>query len=295
MRYKRRAPSIRDSYDILSQIIYPVIVCKDPEHPGRYIHIDGYGRITEAMGRGQKTINAIIFPPLTLEQRICLRQTLGAAQEPFDAASIIRDLQELAKERKLDVSNPENIKTLVRDLPAKVRKHEKDLVMLARWHPKAVEALGESYEANGVAIGLDKIRGMDRILKVLEKRHPKTITKLGGQLSASKKLADMYLAKKFSEGTRSQEAIRNVAQTFETISSDDPAVFEFISKEKSYSELPAVPTGGQDAGEAMILRACKQLTSLLIDLEADSLTASAKRALVRTDAVLDKVLNVERE
>lgn len=295
IRYQRRQPSIRDSFDILAQIIYPVIVCKYPNNEGRYMHIDGFGRIDEARARGLKKISAIVFPPLTLEQRICLRQTLGAAQEPFDAASIIRDLQELAKERGLDLSNAEHIKTLVRDLPEKVRKHEKDLIMLARWHPKAVEALGETYHDDGSAIGIDKIRGMDRILRVVEKNHPKTISKLGGQRSASLKLANMYLAKKFSEGTRSQEAVRKVAQTFEAMPSDDPAVLDFIAKEKSFSELPKVPSNGEEANEAMILQACKQLITLLLDVETDSLTPAAKRALARTDAVLDEVLKAAQK
>ena len=289
LRYKRRAPSIRDSYDILSGIVYPVIVHEDPANPGKFVHIDGFGRISEARARGQKEIMAIVFRPMTLEQRICLRQTLGAAQEPFDAASIIRDLQQLAKERHLDITNPEHIKTLVRDLPEKVRKHERDLVMLAHWHPDAIDALGETYSKNGQAVGLDKIRGMDRILRVLEKHHPKTVTKLGGPLSVSLRLTKMYLGKKFSEGTRSQEAVRRVAKAFEAIGQDDPAVFDFISKQRSYSDLPTLGNGSA-ADDGELIAACKQLTSLLLEVPTESLTAAGRRALKRTDAVLDQVL-----
>jgi hypothetical protein len=292
LRYKRRQPSIRDSYDILAQIIYPVIVCEHPEDDTRYIHVDGFGRITEARARGQKQICAIVFPSLTLEQRICLRQTLGAAQEPFDVASIIRDLQELARTRKIDLNNPEQIKTLVRDLPEKVRKHEKDLVMLARWHPDAVDSLGETYRKEGTAIGIDKIRGMDRILRILETRHPQTLEKLGGQQTMSLKLAKMYVAKKFSEGTRSQEAIRRVAQTFDAALENDPAILDFLANEKSYSELPKVPTNGA-ASESSVVHLCKQLMAVLADLETDSLTPAARRTLERTDAVLDQVLKAE--
>ena len=141
-RGSRRAGSIRCFYHILSRIVYPIIVCQHPDQPGRYIHIDGYGRLKEAKARGRQLIDAIVFPPLDLEQRICMRQTLNAAQEPFDAVSIIQDLQELAKIRNVDTSDPEQVKTLVRDLPERVRKKEKDLLMLARLHPKAVSSMG---------------------------------------------------------------------------------------------------------------------------------------------------------
>jgi len=290
VRYQRRAPSIRDSYDILDRIVYPIIVCKNPDNPNRYTHVDGFGRLSEARGRGQKKIHAIVYPSLSLEQRICLRETLNAAQEPFDAVSIIRDLQELARERRLDVTNSEHVKTLVRDLPEKVRKHEKDLVMLARWHPKAVETLGESYRKDGKAIGLDKFRGMLRVLSTLEERHPKTAAKLGGSRELSLKLANMYLDKKFSEGTRSQEAIRRVAQTLDSMPEDDPAVSEFFVKEKSYSELPKVDGTRKRSGSSQIIEACQDLARVLLDADAESLTQAERRALERTDAVLDKVL-----
>jgi len=177
LRYKRRAGSIRDSYDILSKIVYPVIVCENPQQPGRYMHVDGFGRLSEAKARGQRQVSAIVYPSLTLEQRICLRQTLNAAQEPFDAVSIIRDLEELARLRRLDLTNPDHVKTLVRDLPEKVRKHEKDLIMLSRLHPMAIEAMGESYHEDGQTIGLDKFRGMSRIVATMEDRHPESLEK----------------------------------------------------------------------------------------------------------------------
>ncbi|HZZ17239.1 MAG TPA: hypothetical protein VFE08_14900, partial [Candidatus Sulfotelmatobacter sp.] len=153
LRDSRRAGSIRDSYDILSRIVYPVIVCEKEGDSSRYIHVDGYGRLKEAQARGQRKINAIVYPPMSLEQRICMRETLNAAQEPFDAVSIIHDLQQLARIRNVDTSDPEQVRTLVRDLPERVRKHEKDLLMLARLHPSAVSAMGESYRKDGATIG----------------------------------------------------------------------------------------------------------------------------------------------
>lgn len=291
LRYARRAGSIRDSYDILSKIVYPIILCQHPKSTGRYIHIDGFGRLSEAKARGDRTIRAIVYPPLTLEQRICLRQTLNAAQEAFDAVSIIRDLQELAKERGLDVANPEHVKTLVRDLPEKVRKHEKDLIMLSRLHPDAIQALGESYKKDGQAIGLDKFRGMSRILATLEERHPEATAKLGGAREASLKLSKMYLDKKFSEGSRSQEAIRQVAHALKVLPGDDSVVLEFFKKEKKYSDLP-MRTGKpvREGEESTLLEACQALTKLLLNVDSDALTSKERRALERTEAVLKQVL-----
>ena len=41
---------------ILARIIYPIIVCQDPRHPNKYIHVDGLGRLTEAKSRGQQRL-----------------------------------------------------------------------------------------------------------------------------------------------------------------------------------------------------------------------------------------------
>jgi hypothetical protein len=291
LRYQRRAPSIRDSYDILNKIVYPVVVCEHPQHRGKYMHIDGFGRLSEAKARGQRQVSAIVYPSLTLEQRICLRQTLNAAQEAFDAVSIIRDLQELANQRGLDVTNPEHVKTLVRDLPEKVRKHEKDLIMLSRLHPTAIEAMGESYKKDGQTIGLDKFRGMSRILATMEERHPKTLEKLGGQRELSLKLSKMYLDKKFSDGTRSQEAIRQVAHSLKELPEEDRTVSEFFQKEKTYSDLPLLTGRRQAASAAASLsETCQALIAILLDLDPKVLTMRDRRTLERTDAVLHEVL-----
>lgn len=296
LRYRRRSPSMLDSFDVLNRIVYPVIVCEHPEKKSKfkYMHIDGFGRIDTARARGQKKIEAIVFPPFNLEQRICLRQTLGAAQEPFDTASIIRDLQALATERGLDLSNPEHIDALVRDLPEKVRKHRKSLIMLARWHPDAVDSLGETYKKDGRAIGLDKIKEMDGILRVLEEKHSKIVSKLGGQREVSLKLAKMYQDKKFSEGSRSQDAIRKVRRTFDIATENDPDVLDFLVKEKPYSDLPKIHSPAPEKNTGELVNLCKQLTNLLLDVESDSLTPVARRALERTDAVLNEVLNHEQ-
>ena len=291
LRDSRRAGSIRDSYDILARIIYPVLVCQNADRPGRFIHVDGYGRLKEARARGQQSIEAIVYPPLNLEQRICMRQTLNAAQEPFDAVSIIHDLQELATIRKVDTSDPQQVKTLVRDLPERVRKHEKDLLMLARLHPSAVSAMGESYRKGGATIGLDKFRNIARVLRSLEERHPKTVAKLGGPRELSLKVSKMYIDKKFSEGTRSQEAIRRVAQALDRAPENDPRVTEFFDKERAFTELPTFsPRASESVGDSEIIEACRTLTKLLLEVDTEILTKAELRALERTESVLNKVL-----
>lgn len=294
LRNDRRAGSIRDSYDILARIIYPIIVCQHPDRPTKYIHVDGLGRYTEAKSRGQQEIDAIIYPPMNLEQRICFRQTLNAAQEPFDAVSIIRDLQELARERKLDTTDPQQIKTLVRDLPERVRKHEKDLIMLARLHPRAVEVMGESYRKDGNTIGLDKFRNIARVLRTMEERHPKTVVKLGGPRELSLKLSKMYLDKKFSEGARSQEAIRTVAQALDSAPADDAKVSDFFVNERPFTELVLTSTprtSSRTSQDVDLISACRTLTKLLLDVDTEALTNAELRALERTEAVLNKVLS----
>ncbi len=301
LRYQRRAPSIHDSFDIFSKNIYPIIVCEHPKKNGYYIHVDGFGRLDESKARGFKKISAIVYPPMTLEQRILFRQTLNAAQEPFDATSIITDLWELAKQRNLDISNPEHIKILVRDLPAKVRKHEKDLLILARWHPNAVTLLGESYAVNGETIGIDKFRELDSVVTAIEKNHPKTLTKLGGRPGITLKLASMYVKKKFSDGSRSQDSIRKVARTFKALKQDDASIADFLNKEKSISELPEIEDKPAEnnspllfdtiLGKENLIETCKTLTKILLETDSESLKVNERRVLSRTATVLNQVLD----
>jgi hypothetical protein len=291
LRDARRAGSIRDSYDILARIVYPVIVCQNPAEPGRFTHVDGFGRLKEARARGQKTVEAIVYPPLDLEQRICMRQTLNAAQEPFDAVSIIHDLQHLARIRRINTSDPEQVKTLVRDLPDRVRKHEKDLLMLARLHPKAVSAMGESYRKDGATIGLDKFRNIARVLRSLEERHPSTVKKLGGPKELSLRVSQMYIDKKFTDGTRSQEAIRRVAQVLERAPENDPSIAEFFTNGRSFTDLLNRHSKSDESdSHSPLVATCKKLANLLMEVDLEDLAMAELRALERTESVLQTVL-----
>lgn len=75
---------------------------------GHYWRIDGTGRYYEAKKHGLKSIACIVFPPLTLSQRIVLREVLNSAQEPIDPPLILRDLQTMADELRLDIRNSDD-------------------------------------------------------------------------------------------------------------------------------------------------------------------------------------------
>lgn len=291
LRYQRRAPSIRDSYDILGRIVYPIIVCKSAEHPGRFIHVDGFGRLEQLRQRGEKKVRAYIYPPMTLEQRICFRETLNAAQEPFDAVSIIQDLRMLAVERKLDINNADHMETLVRDLPEKVQKHKRDILELSRWHPDAIAALGESYGANPKAIGIDQIRNLGKILTEMMSRHQRTLKKLDGSSEFSKLLAKMYLDRKFAENGRSQDGVRVVTRCLKTLPSDDSNISRFFTDGMTIKELDDAAKVNIPNEEGAVITGCTNFINVLLNLNAKRLTEEEKNALRRTALVLSGVLS----
>jgi hypothetical protein len=228
---------------------------------------------------------------MTLEQRICFRETLNAAQEPFDAASIIKDLQILAEERGLDIHNKEHVETLVRDLPEKVRKHKNDILELSRWHPNAITALGESYGTNRKSIGVDQIRGLGRIIAVLEKRHQSTFEKLGGSQDLSKKLVKFYLDGRFSENGRSQQGIRSVIKSLNTIQPDDPFILKYCEDGISIRELEKAAEESKLNEQGVVLSGCSKFIDVLLSLNTKRLTEDEMAALKRTDSVLNEVLS----
>ena len=297
-RYERREESMLDSYDILERVVYPIVVCENPDEDGdgKYIHIDGYGRLGMLKAKGEKQVRAIVYPPLNLEQRICFRQTLNAAQEPFDAVSIIHDLKLLAKERGLSLQSRADIKVLVRDLPARVQAREKDLLVLSRWHPDVVEKMGEQSGPQQEVIGLDQLRGLDRLLSSIEKEHPHVTEKKGGVLEVSNLLGQGFYNQRFADGMRSQEGIRKAIKAVKTVAGDHPAVEEFLSGDIGLRAL--IRQGEERLQEQVasndkvvtIIEACQTLASLLIEVDANSLSEAECRALERTHRVLESVI-----
>ena len=216
-RYERREESMLDSYDILNRVVYPIVVCEKAGEDNKYIHIDGYGRLGILRAKGVKEVKAIVYPSMNLEQRICFRQTLNAAQEPFDPVSIIQDLRLLATERGLSLQSRADIKALVRDLPARVQAREKDLLVLARWHSDIVEQMGEQRGIDQEAIGLDQLRSLDRLLSSIVKNHPAIAEKKGGLLEVSKILGQCFHNQRFADGMRSQEGIRKASKAVKVL------------------------------------------------------------------------------
>lgn len=291
MRYQRRAPSIRDSYDIFGRIIYPIIVCKSAEHAGQFIHVDGFGRLEQLRERGEKRVRAYVYPPMSLEQRICFRQTLNAAQEPFDAVSIILDLKILAKERNLDIHNVDHVKTLIRDMPDKVRKHAKDILELSRWQSDVIDMLGESYSTNTRAIGLDQIRSLGRVMNVMISRHEETLKKLGGVQALSSRLMHMYLSRRFAEDGRSQEGIRLVVRSLKTLQPDDPAILKFFENGVTCRELDKIAKAALPVEKGLVVAGCTNFINMLLNLNINRLTEDDSNALRRTATVLNSVLS----
>lgn len=298
LRYSRREPSIRDSFDIIGSVVYPIVVCEHTNdvkrENGKHINIDGHGRLDQIRRRNEPTVWALVYPPLNLEQRICLRQTLGASQEPFDAVSVMQDLQILAKERGLDVSNVDDLEVLLRDLPEKVRKYRRDLLILTRWDLDSLDSparLGESYKQNSHAIGLDKIRAMTRIVDALKDHHPKVYQELGGDKGTTRRLASMYVAKKFSTGRRSQDALRTVVKAIRELDEGNPLVETFFNEELDHAVLvPFAPKKGPTPNDIPtpkdIRTLCQDLASLLVVADPDDLDDAERTAIGNLNALV---------
>src|SRR5438067_188425 len=57
-RYERRWPDMKDSIEILDNVVYPIVVCEQKNARGRYLLIDGHGRNDLARRVGKKRLRA---------------------------------------------------------------------------------------------------------------------------------------------------------------------------------------------------------------------------------------------
>ena len=201
--------NIRESFDIIGRIVYPLVVCEKGDGSGRYSTIDGHGRRDEAMRRGVRTMRAIVFPSLNLEQRICLREVLNAAQEPFDTPLVLKDLTLLARERGLDVKDKNDLESLLADLPVSIRNHSKKLQLLAKWPSEIADKIGVDDNTEAGVIGLDKVKELDLLIASIHKNHPAVAKSFSGE-KLYKQLMKLYLSGTFRDGGRSQDTIRDV-------------------------------------------------------------------------------------
>ena len=291
-RYERRAPNIRESYDIIGDVVYPVVVCLSLNSSGRYIAIDGHGRLDELRRRGRKKIKAIVFPALTLEQRICLREVLNAAQEPFDTPLILKDLSLLAQERGLDVRNNNDLESLLADLPESIRKHRDKLKLLARWPMEVADKIGvDDNDAAGV-IGLDKVKELNGLVTAVQRNHPETAKAFAGD-RLYKQVLKLYFDGKFRDGRRSQDTIRDARRLLKKLPQDHQAATRFMKGLVDFNQFKAdaEPNLTERSGKNGVVGLCKELTALLTDLDATNLTADERRSLKRTAELASKVLS----
>lgn len=291
-RYKRREKPISESFDILGRIVYPLVVCTKDDGTGRFWIVDGHGRKDEGERRSLKEMNAIIFPALTLEQRILLRQVLNAAQEPFDTPLVLRDLYVLAKERKLDIRNEVDLRALLADLPANIRKHEDKFKLLAKWPMDVSDKIGVDDNDEAGILGFDKVKELDGVVNAIKKHHPKAAAHYPGA-SLYHQALKLYFSNVFRDGARSQEGIRTARTVLKKLDNDDPAVAKFlggslmVGELKQTAENHAKPKAN---GDGDLVTLCKQLNGLLTDVDAHNLTAVERRTLKRTSELISKVL-----
>lgn len=233
-RYQKRAGPIRDSYDILGRIVYPLIVCSKDDGTGHYWKIDGHGRYDEAKQRGVQKIACIVFPPLSKEQRILLRQILGAAQEVMDSPLILKDLQELARERHLDIRNSDaDMDALLADLPAVFATEKKKLKVLAEWPEDVADKISvdvnhdEEDGDNPEVIGYVKINQLNTLLKKIRKYHPSVAAPYSGE-KLNRQLLKLYFDGAFRDGGRSQDSIEQAYKLLLRVDQNEPLVGELL-------------------------------------------------------------------
>lgn len=290
-RYARRWESLSESFDIIGGYIYPLVVCKSTEGAGRHILVDGHGRWDEAKRRGHKKVRALVFPPLNLEQRICLRETLNAAQEPFDTPLVLKDLHLLAKERGLDIRNERDLRALLSDMPANIRKHEEKLKLLAKWPADVADKIGVDDNVEAGVIGYDKVKELDGLVNTVRKNHPQTASTHEGD-KLYRRVLELYSGDAFRDGRRSQDTIRDARKLIRKLPQDHTAVKKFLKGGVTFSELAAEaePTIESAAKHGDITTLCRELNALLTDIDAHNLTAAERRSLKRTAELISQVL-----
>lgn len=288
-RYERRAESISDSFDILGGAIYPLVLSRSAEARDRFIGVDGQGRRDEARRRNQPTMKALVFPPLTLEQRVCLRQILNGAQEPFDPPLILKDLQLLAKLRKLDIRKEPDLRALVGDMPCNVRKHYSKLRLLSKWPESVADKIGIDDDDKAGILGFEKVKELDGLVTALKRSHPSVAAKYPGD-SLYKQVLGLYHKGYFRNGVRSQEAIREGRRLLKKLPKDHPLAAGLVSGSLAFPEFQQAATAQLQATHDGLVKLCKELTVLLTDVDPAALTAPELRSLERTADLMGKVL-----
>jgi ParB-like chromosome segregation protein Spo0J len=291
-RYKRREKPISESFDILGSIVYPVVISSKDDGTGRFWIVDGHGRSDEMRRRQVKKVRALVYPSLTLEQRILLRQVLNAAQEPFDTPLVLKDLHVLANERGLDIRKDADLHALLADLPSNIRKHEEKLKLLAKWPEAVSDKIGIDDNDEAEVLGLDKVKELDGLVNAVKKHHPKSASTYAGA-TLYRQVLKLYFGGKFRDGARSQDGIREARARLKKIEPDHPLVTKLLSGGVTSSEFRDAydaERGSEHNTSEDIVDLCKRLNALLTDVDAHNLSAVERRTLRRTCDLITKVL-----
>jgi hypothetical protein len=285
-RYQKRETPINESYDILGAIVYPLVISEKGDGSGRFWIVDGHGRYGELARRGTTTVNVYIYPPLSLEQRILLRQTLNAAQAPFDTGLVIRDLFILAKERGLDVRNDKDLRALVADLPDNVREQYKKLKMLAQWPTDIVEKISVDADTNSESLGVARLNELNGLVTTIKKYHSEVGENNSGY-DLHRKVVSLYQRGTFRDGCKSDQGIRDAKSALRAIPEDDPMVEKFLEGKVTLPKLRAIGQAHKatDEGETL-LDLCKSLNTVLTDAEWDDLEPAEQKALKQLNRMI---------
>ena len=126
------------------------------------------------------------------------------------------------------------------------------------------------------------------MVDALKKNHPKLYDDFGGDKGLTKKLGTMYLDMKFSQGTRSQEAIRKVTQGIAELPENHAAIRGYFEHELPYQSIaqfaPVKPSKND------ISTACEALVQLLVKADVNELTEDDLRVLRRTNLQISGIL-----
>ncbi len=233
-RYSRREPAMRDSFYILDSIVYPLVVTQKTAGSDDVILVDGHGRYSLATKMGLTELACIVYPPMKLEDRIRLRQVLGAAQEPFDAPLVLKDLRLLAETRKLDLANGDDMDLLLADLPINLgEKAQKQLKLLAKWPAELIHRIAIEHDDNAGVLGIDMLKELDSVVNTLKREHPEVFKSLGE--SAREKALEVYFGGKLrAKGQRSQDALRELRKVLKTAPKNDDHVAQLFNGDIAY-------------------------------------------------------------
>jgi ParB-like nuclease domain len=297
-RYRRREQPIRESYDILGRIVYPLVVCTKDDGPGRFWLVDGHGRFAEAKARGEKKVACIVFPSLTLQQRIILRQVLNAAQEPFDPPLILRDLYKLAEERNLDIRNSdEDLDELLADFPAVFANEKSKLRVLSEWPEDVAHKISidvnkkDDMDEPGV-IGYRKIHQLNVLLKKVRKQHPVIAGHYPGE-KLNRQLLRLYFDGVFKDGGRSQDGIEKANKVIREADDNEPLIGDFLKGSLKVGEFASKAEQKQqekEASESPLVRLCKELKVKLNNIYPPELSRKEYYQLKSTRDVIEQAL-----